>query len=238
MSKYILILIALISIMSCQMKVEPMIDANLDECEHCTMIIQDIDHGAVLIDSEENLHTYCSPVCMILEKKKYQASGSTVPISKYLFDHISKTAIPVLKAIIVHGDFHTAMGHGLLAFADKSEAENFASEVNGVLMSWDDLRINHESPDVKIELSEESQNIEVKKNDLILVNYNNSDSDTALISLLGYDFSMSVEPGVERSALFVATKPGQGFMFQKNGTVNLATLFVVGEHTAEEAIYK
>ena len=238
MSKYILLFIPLLLVVSCQMKVEPMITASVDNCGRCTMIIQDVDHGAVVIDAEEQLYTYCSPVCMLLDKKKFKIDQSTSVLTKYLFDHNSMNAIPVFKAYIVHGDFNTAMGHGLLAFANKAEAEQFSEEVDGEILDWNDLRIRYESPDIFINLSEDSQNIEVAKDDLISVIYKNNTSEEVSINLLGYELEMIIPVELEDTALFIASKPGQGFVFQKNNEENIATLFVTGDHTTEEALYK
>jgi hypothetical protein len=241
MSKYIWLLIshlALISIVSCQMKVEPMITANIDECGRCTMIIQDIDQGAVMIDAEEQLHTYCNPVCMLLDKKNIKADRPSSNGAKYLFDHNSISAIPVSGAFIVHGDFNTAMGHGLLAFAKKDEADQFAKEVDGEILSWNELRIRHELPDISINLPNDSQNIEVTKDDLISVIYYNNTSDEVAINLLGYELQMTVPAKSTDTALFIASKPGQGFVFQKNNEESIVTLFVTGEHTPDEANYK
>jgi len=238
MSKYLLLFVSLIFVVSCQMKVEPTITVNVDECEHCTMVLQDIDHGSVLIDSEEQLHTYCSPVCMILEKAKLKTDKSTSPPARYLFDHNSLIAIPVFDAYIVHGEFNTAMGHGLLAFADKSEADQFANEMDGEILSWNDLRIKFESPDKVVNLSESSQNNEVAKNDLVSIIFNNSSPEEVSINLLGYEFEMAILPNSEDTALFIAAKPGQGFVFQKNNGENISALFVTGDHTSEESDYK
>jgi len=238
MSKFILLTIFLLVNVSCQMKVEPMITANIDECGHCTMIIQDIDHGAVLIDSQEQLHTYCSPVCMMLDKKELKGDQPTSTYAKYLFDHNSMKAIPVHEVYIVHGDFNTAMGHGLLAFANKAEASQFANEVEGEILDWNDLRVRYEAPDIFLNLSENPQNIEVAKDNLISVIYNNDTSEDVSINLLGYELEMSVASGTSDTVLFISTKPGQGFVFQKNNEDNIATLFVTGDHTTEEALYK
>ncbi|MCP4704458.1 MAG: hypothetical protein GY865_07595 [candidate division Zixibacteria bacterium] len=231
-----LVFLILLSIVSCQMKVEPMITANIDQCEHCTMIIQDIDHGSVLIDSMEEIHTYCSPVCMILEKDNI--GKVFAQNSQYLFDHNNLSAIPVSKAFIVHGDFNTAMGHGLLAFADKTEADQFAIEMNGEILDWNELRIRYESPDNIINLSDNPQNVEVAKNNLIFVTYNNITDEDITINLLGYQWEMMVPANSSDSSIFIASKPGQGFVFQTNGKENLSALFVTGDHTSEEATYK
>ncbi len=231
MSKFVLLAIFILLSVSCQMKVEPMITANIDECGHCTMIIQDIDHGAVTIDADEELQTYCSPVCMILEKSESNPS-------KYLFDHNSLNAIPVHQAIIVHGEFNTAMGHGLLAFTNKAEADIFNNEVDGEILNWNDLRIRYEKPDVVINLIDDSQNIEVAKDNLITVIYKNDSAEDVLINLLGYELEITVSAMTSDTVLFIASKPGQGFVFKKNNEENIATLFVTGDHTTEEALYK
>ncbi len=242
MNKVIWGFILALAFSACQMKVEPGIDAGIDECENCTMIIQDVDQGAVAIDVNEELHTFCSPVCLINEFDKLKEAGAAQSWRSYLFDHADNTAIPASEAFIVHGDFRTAMGYGLLAFHTKESADEFAGEVSGEIVTWNDLRLNHEGPDVSIELSSENiqqpDTYEATRGEIIYVLYKNVSDSEETITLSGYDFAMIAQPRSTGNGVFVADKPGQGFAFQKsNGTI-LGMLFVGGDHTAEEAIYR
>lgn len=241
MNKYIsLVLLASLAV-SCQMKVEPAIDANIDNCENCSMLIQNVDHGAVAIDSEEELHTFCSPVCYLITTNKFKTEQLPITGTVYLFDHNTLQPVESSSAFIVHGDFPTAMGHGLLAFAGKTDADAFAEEVDGEILSWDDLRLRYETPDQHIDLTNSSadspQAIEVSKGQIISVTFANAKAEAVEIELTGYDFRMTVEPESEATDLFVADMPGQGFVFQ-HGNQILATLFVSGAHTSEEELYR
>jgi nitrous oxide reductase accessory protein NosL len=224
------------------MKVEPGIDVGLDQCGTCTMVISDVDHGAVAIDADEEMQAYCSPVCYLLAVNKSKGDETTSRPTVYLFDHNDMTPVLATNAFIVHGDFPTAMGHGLLAFAQESDATSFASGVNGSLISWDELRLQHEKADHQIELSkalaDDPPAIEVSKGDIVEVSYDNRDGEDREIILTGYGFQMPVGAGLEAVGSFVASKPGQGFVFQDEAGNTLTTLFVTGDHTAEEADYR
>lgn len=231
-----------LALTACQMKVEPGIDAGIDECENCTMIIQDVDQGAVAIDVNEELHTFCSPVCLIKEFDKLKEAGAVPSWHSYLFDHADNTAIPAPGAFIVHGDFHTAMGYGLLAFHTKESADEFAGEVSGEIVTWNDLRLNHEGPDISVELSSENiqqpDTYEAMRGEIVYVLYKNDFNIEETITLSGYDFELTTQPRSTGNGAFVADKPGQGFAFQKGDGAILGMLFVGGDHTTEEAIYR
>jgi hypothetical protein len=242
MSKLFWIPALILLAVSCRMKVEPGIKAGIDECEHCTMIIQDIDQGAVAADVDEQLHTFCNPICLIYEFNKLKKAGNQPSWQNYLFDHGDETAVPAPDAFIVHGDFQTAMGHGLLAFHTRESAVQFAGEVSGEMIAWDDLRINHENPDVSVQLSseivQEPDVFEALRGEIIQVSYDNNTGLQEVITLSGYDFALTVEPGSSGRAAFIADKPGQGFAFQGSDGRILGMLFVGGDHTSEEAIYR
>ena len=242
MNKVILGVILALTATSCQLKVEPGIQAGIDECENCSMIIQDVDQGAVAIDTDEQLHTFCNPVCLIYETNKLKEAGVVSSWQSYLFNHADNAAIPVRAAFIAQGDFRTAMGFGLLAFTSQEEAAAFSNDVNGEVIEWDDLRLQYETPDAAIILpsgdDSEPETFEVFKGQIISVAYDNRSSSIEKIELTGYDFDFAVGPETEGQSSFIAGKPGQGFAFQKNDGSILGILFVGGDHTAEEAIYR
>ncbi|MEE9555556.1 MAG: nitrous oxide reductase accessory protein NosL [candidate division Zixibacteria bacterium] len=234
--------ILVLAVTSCQMKVEPVIEAGIDECENCTMIIQNVDQGAVAIDASEELHTFCSPVCLINEFDKLKNAGAMPSWQSYLFDHTDNTAIPAAGAFIVHGDFHTAMGYGLLAFGIREAADEFTREVSGEIVIWNDLRLNHEGPDVSVELSSDNiqqpDTYEAIRGEIVYVLYDNGSDSEETVTLSGYDFSITAHPKSTGNGSFIADKPGQGFAFQKSDGAILGMLFVGGDHTTEEAIYR
>ncbi|MCP4634191.1 MAG: hypothetical protein GY855_14800 [candidate division Zixibacteria bacterium] len=242
MGKLIHIVLFCLLFVSCQMKIEPTIDAGIDECQHCTMIIQNVDQGSVTITDEEELSTFCSPVCLILDKNMRKAQTKSSDIYEYLFDHIDNTPIPAQKAYIVHGDFNSAMGHGLLAFSKEFHAERFAAGVSGEILSWNDLRRQHETPDkyLEINISKEDNPVvfEVLKDQVVSVTINNSTLQEIKVILTGYDFEVEIPANDKLIDKLIADKPGQGFVFQDSNSNVLASLIVKGDHTDEEAIYR
>ncbi|MCP4580512.1 MAG: hypothetical protein GY839_02760 [candidate division Zixibacteria bacterium] len=242
MFKTILIIALCLIMISCQMKVEPTIDSGIDECNHCTMIIQDVDQGAVTIDSEDNLVTFCSPVCLLIGKNGLKAQNKPFQFAEYLFDHLDTGPIPADRAFIVHGDFNTAMGHGLLAFKSRSEAVKFAKDVQGKILSWNDLRYQHETPDVFLDIEiggeTEPEAFEVMRNQVVSIAFDNPTAQDIKVNLTGYDFEIEIPANNRNTSNLIAGKPGQGFVFQDEAGRIIASLFVTGDHTDEEAVYR
>ena len=241
MSKYFFAATIIFIILSCKGKVEPAIQSGIDECENCSMIINSVDQGAVAIDSEEQTHTFCSPVCMISWINSMKQQGKTAAEQYYLFDHNDFAPLPAENSIIVHGDFNTAMGYGLLAFRNEDAAKSFAAESHGELLNWNDLRVNHEIPDRKIILDcstgAEPAAFEVNKNEVVSICIENPSVQDCQISLKGYDLDFKLSSDSSCGG-FVADKPGQGFVFVNFENEILASLHVTGEHTDEEKNYQ
>ncbi len=242
MNKASILTLSVLLIASCGVKVEPGLEAGVDQCENCSMVIEHIDHGAVAIDQQELMHTFCSPVCLILDANANGTPKSTMQSLIYLFDHESSQPIPAAKAVIVHGDFQTTMGHGLLAFASSAGAESFAAEVQGDILDWNDLRTRHETPDMELALTSGDPGdptvFEVERGSLVAVQFANDDTLATTVKLDGYDFELAVPAASVESGKFVATLPGQGFVFRNQAGEILASLVVSGDHTVEEAVYR
>ncbi len=242
MTKLSTVLLCALLAVSCQTKVHPHLDAGLDQCENCSMVINDVDHGAVAINAAEKMLTFCCPVCVLQTINKLKADGAAVQMNVYLFDHTSFKAIPATRAFIVHGNFRTTMGYGLMAFAEEPDAADFAIEMAGTVITWNDLRVMWERADREIELStadiDDPPAIEVHRGQIVDVTYDNPRGEMDQILLTGYDFQMQTPAESSMTKTFIADKPGQGFVFQNNAGQILATLFVAGDHTAEEADFR
>lgn len=242
MSRSILTLAVAVIFSGCQMRVKPVIEAGVDECENCSMIIQNVDQGAVAIDQEEQLHTFCNPVCLIMKWNEYKETVPDPAWDNYLFSYKDEIPLKTAEAVIVHGDFQTAMGYGLLAFETREKAESFLNDSQGEIIDWNRLRVQYEHPDNHIEIfnlsTDDGSALEVARNSVVEVIWANSSKSDDTISLVGYDFEMAVSSEEINSARFIAEKPGEGFAFTNSGGNVLAMLRVTGEHTSEEAIYK
>lgn len=242
MSKTTLAIVCAIFIAGCQMKVEPGINAGIDECENCSMIIQEVDQGAVAIDNQEEIHTFCNPVCLIYETNKLKKEGILPAWKIYLFDHENKAPIYSGDAHVVQGDFRTAMGFGLLAFTSYDKAADFTNENSGEVIGWDDLRLQYETPDLEIRLnsrnSDEPEVCEAKKGNIVAVFYGNNSSSMEKLKLTGYEFELTAEPEEEVKRSFIADKPGRGFAFEESDGTVIGMFVVEGDHTSEEAEYR
>jgi nitrous oxide reductase accessory protein NosL len=242
MSKLAIILLCALLAVSCQTKVEPHLDADIDQCENCSMIISNVDHGAVAINAAEEMLTFCCPVCVLQTINKLKTTEAPDRPKVFLFDHTTFSAIPAAQAFIVQGSFRTTMGYGLLAFTAESDAAEFAAEVEGALINWNDLRVQYERADEEIELShtqlEDPPTFEVSRGEIVAVTYDNLAGEAGEIKLSGYDFQMHIPAESSKAKSFVADKPGQGFVFQNREGQILASLFVSGDHTTEEADFR
>jgi len=242
LNKLIIVLIGAVLAAGCQIKVEPGIQSGIDECENCSMIIQDVEQGAVAIDAEEELHTFCNPVCLIQEINKRKETENIPSWRIYLFNYDDKAPVPAENVYLVRGDFRTAMGYGILSFASNEKAADFAAANGGKVLDWDNLRLEYEAPDLEISLksdnSGESGTFVVRKDGIVTVSYTNNASTDEDITLTGYDFEISVKPNSIGSELFIADKPGQGFTFHKSDGTAAGMLVVTGDHTSEEADYR
>jgi len=242
LNKLNFILIGMVLVAGCQMKVEPGIQSGVDECENCSMIIQDVEQGAAAIDTEEELHTFCNPVCLIQEINKRKESADLPSWKEYLFNYDDQAPILAEKTYLVHGDFRTAMGYGLLSFASLEKADAFAAANGGKVIEWDDLRLEYESPDLKIQLqsgnSGETTMFEVRRGGIVAVSYKNDSAADENIFLTGYDFEISAKPESVANRSLIADKPGQGFAFRKSDGTVAGMLAVTGDHTSEEADYR
>jgi hypothetical protein len=242
MNKVTIILLSALLLVGCQMKVEPIIEAGVDECEHCSMIIPSVDNGAVAIDNIESLHTFCNPVCLILEWNKQKSGQVDMVWQNYLFSHKAMVPLKAEQAVIAQGDFRTAMGYGLLAFETVDQADKFMVEFDGHVINWNQLRMQYESADMIIELSvkstDEQETYVAQKNDIVEFICENNTATEETIKLTGYEFELNVQPNTIGKGTFIADKPGQGFVFMNNDDEILGTMFVAGDHTTEEALYK
>lgn len=65
-----------------------------------------------------------------------------IPVGVWVHDYDTEEWIEAQSAIYVKSDaIRSPMGFGVVAFADSASAERFATEVNGITLDWDHLRI-------------------------------------------------------------------------------------------------
>ena len=107
-----------------------------DVCEECSMIINEPRFSASYVLTDGTVRRFDGIGEMIIYDTKY---AEDVHIY-WVHDYKSEEWITTKDAtFLLSSDAHTPMGWGMLAFAQKADAEQFLAENEGVMMTWDDL---------------------------------------------------------------------------------------------------
>jgi len=136
-SRFILVTIALLSFVSCEVNPKP-INYGSDGCHFCSMIIVDKQHAAQIVTKKGKAFKFDAVECMVNHLKDvdvtsielflvndYQAPGELIDARK--------------AAFLISKEIPSPMGEYLSAFQSRVEAENVEAENNGKLYSWNEL---------------------------------------------------------------------------------------------------
>ena len=113
-----------------------------DICDGCSMIISDA-RFAEAYAHEVSPERYESKAFddiggMLLHAQKH---ADDAVAEWYVHDYGSEEWVDAKQAtFVMSDDLHTPMGYGIIAYADATAAESTAAEVNGMVMTWDELR--------------------------------------------------------------------------------------------------
>jgi copper chaperone NosL len=92
-----------------------------DACAHCRMHLATPGFAAERRDGKGALHKYDDIGCMLIAASR-DASGEA-----WVEDHGGSGFVPLLAAALVAGDgLGTPMNHGVVAFRERAQAEQFA----------------------------------------------------------------------------------------------------------------
>jgi copper chaperone NosL len=96
-----------------------------DMCAHCRMAISDQHFASEIIAAEHDALKFDDIGCM----QEFMEAHKELKISAvFLKDYTSRDWMPLNRATIVETDLATPMGSGKVAFADSSEAHEFAKQ--------------------------------------------------------------------------------------------------------------
>ena len=118
----------------------PEIHYGQDLCEECSMIISDANFAAATIDLKGNAHKFDDIGGMLV----FHMDHPELQVRAY-FVHDFNTSIWLRgeTAFYVRAMLPDApMGDGIIAFADRATAENFADRMKGQVFKFDELRVN------------------------------------------------------------------------------------------------
>jgi copper chaperone NosL len=112
-------------------------------CAECGMIISQPKYAASFAYAESEGRFKSLPFDDIGDMLEHMRNHSDlIPVGVWVHDYESEEWINAETAHFVRSNaIRSPMGHGIVAFADKSAAERLAAEVDGQVLDWDQLRI-------------------------------------------------------------------------------------------------
>jgi len=132
----VLVLFAVITIVSCGSKPEP-INYGHDECEFCRMLITDNKYGAELVTDKGKIYKFDSIECMVefsLVKNTLGDTNNKLLITD--FDNPGNLIDARIAYYIKNDEFRSPMGLNVTAFKDESKAQQFSSANGGAKLIW------------------------------------------------------------------------------------------------------
>ena len=114
-------------------------------CADCGMIINEPKFAGSLAFEESPGRYQSLPFDDIGDMLSYlRKHGEMIPAGVWVHDYASEEWIDAVAAHYVESEqIRPPMGHGLAAFATKVAADAFAAEVDGSVLDWDRIRIEH-----------------------------------------------------------------------------------------------
>ncbi len=121
----------------------PKIRYGEDMCDECKMLISEARFAAAYITENGDVRRFDDIGGMFVYHQKHME-----PVARY-WVHDYKTSIWIRgdQAVYVHSpNIQTPMGYGVVAFKNRSDAESFASEKGGKILTLQDLLANPPQP--------------------------------------------------------------------------------------------
>ncbi len=111
-----------------------------DVCEECSMIISDAKFAAATLDLKGNAHKFDDIGGMLI----FHMDHPELQVRAYfVHDYNTGAWLRGEEAFYVRAVLPDApMGDGIVAFAERAAAENFAARVQGQFFKFDELRLN------------------------------------------------------------------------------------------------
>lgn len=118
--------------------VEPVAIAPEDMCSYCKMAISEKQYAAELLDSDEQPFKFDDIDCMLnfIKKRSVNMSASTLFVMDFeLRDWIKADASYYVRS----PELKTPMNGGIIAFKDRSQAQQAADKYHGKLLRFKEL---------------------------------------------------------------------------------------------------
>ena len=108
-------------------------------CSFCKMAISEKRYAAELVDREGNLFKFDDIGCMARFARDRNLEGKAA--AYFVVDYEQRDWLSGEQANYVKSEaIHSPMGGGLIAFRDRTRAEEYAPKVKGQVLTFEDLR--------------------------------------------------------------------------------------------------
>ncbi len=136
--KRVLVLIACLLTACQQAKIEPVDIAGDDMCSHCRMAISEMRFAAEFLDGDGAVFKFDDAGCMLNYIRGRIRREDIRAI--FVMDYEARRWLKADDAVYVRSErIKTPMGGGIIAFADKGQAEAAAGRYQGKLLKFDGL---------------------------------------------------------------------------------------------------
>jgi len=236
--------LCLLLLLGCAPNGEPTITAGVDGCASCGMLI-DKETEAAAFTVDRDVHTFCSPGCLLEGFERRRQAGEPMPEHLYFHDYAGGGLQRVEDVtFLVTEHLPTVMGWGILAFADAADAREHRRHDDELLVDWRTLRTLRGKVDRSVELVVTDEGLqpavlELTKGELVdwIVRGEGLTEDVVL-ALRGYEELGEVAVPASGETVHVrllASRPGDGFPIVRlsDGQV-LGRVRVHGAHTSDE----
>ena len=135
----LLMLVGLLSIVSCSSGPDfdepPDIRYGEDSCERCLMIINEARFAAAYVTDAGETRRFDDIGGMVAYKDEISEDVAVF----WVHDFDTEEWLKAEQAFYVESQQQTPMGFGVIAFADRQQADQWAAENDGVVLSFADL---------------------------------------------------------------------------------------------------
>lgn len=237
-------LLASLLVVACESSPQPGVAVGVDGCDGCGMVIES-SAQACLYSVDREVHTFCSPGCLLQEYEKRRRQAQPPPDEIWFADYHSGKLYPAQDVtFLLSAHVPTVMDWGIVGFGSQQGATSYRRHQDELLVDWFDLRRLRGAVDRTLELMVTPTGIvpevvQVSKDELVewLLRAQDLAEDLEL-SIRGYEELGKIRIGAAGQPVRVrmlATKPGEGFPIVevRKGTV-MGQVRVTGSHTADE----
>lgn len=137
MKRGIIIFVALLISACLKSSGPPQIRYGEDPCDECQMIINEAKFACAYVLDSGEVKLFDDIGDLLIHLMKTGEKTKEV----WVLDHESEAWLEATKAWFVRSSqFHTPMGHGIVAFSDEAVARAQAKSSGGSTLIWDDLK--------------------------------------------------------------------------------------------------